>query len=93
MSICKGNSTGVLVAIIVLQETAVAVEDVVGVVAGQALEGRIHVDQDSVVIAFLFSHHDPVVGGVNHALQQCGIDHLVRSARAVDRACWLILVD
>src|SRR5690606_41799369 len=37
-------------------------------------EGRVGVDQD-VVVAFLFRHHDAVVGGFYHQLQQLGVDH------------------
>ena len=63
-----------LVAIVGLQEAAILIEDVFAGVAGEFFKGRVGIDQD-VVIAFLFGNHDAVVGGVDHQLQQFGVDH------------------
>lgn len=57
-----------------LEEPAIAVENVIHGIAGQVLEGAICVDEDAV-ITLLLSHHDTVVGGFDHQLQQLGVDH------------------
>ena len=48
-------------AIVVLQEAAVAVEDLVGGIPGQAFEALVDVDQDGLV-AFLLGDYDTVGG-------------------------------
>ncbi|MNE89199.1 hypothetical protein D3C80_1865870 [compost metagenome] len=60
--------------IVGLQEPAILVENFVGTVAGQALEGRVGIDEDAV-IAFLLGHDDAVIGGFDHQLQEFGVDH------------------
>ncbi|MCY1430993.1 hypothetical protein D9M71_469540 [compost metagenome] len=49
-----------LVVILALKKTAVLIEDIVGAIAGQALEGRVDVDKDAL-IAFLLGDDDAIV--------------------------------
>jgi hypothetical protein len=64
---------GWLIAVAGLQEAAILVEDFFAGVTGQALECRVDVNQDVVLLAFLFGNHDAVVGGVDHHLQQLAL--------------------
>ncbi|MNJ63925.1 hypothetical protein D3C77_598540 [compost metagenome] len=54
-----------LVVVLALEEAAILIEDVVRGVAGEALEGRVGVDQDAVV-AFLLGDDDAIVGALDH---------------------------
>ncbi|MNN84531.1 hypothetical protein D3C81_2017030 [compost metagenome] len=54
-----------LVVVLALEEAAILIEDVVRGVSGEALEGRVGVDQDAVV-AFLLSDDDAIVGAIDH---------------------------
>ena len=67
------SSSAGLVAVSGLQKTAVLIEDFFAGVTGQAFEGRVDVNQDVVLLAFLFGDHDPVVGRVDHHLQQLAL--------------------
>jgi len=60
--------------ILALEKTAVLIEDVLGAVASQSLEGRVDVDKDAV-IAFLLGDDDALVGMLDHQLQEFCVDH------------------
>ena len=60
--------------ILALKKTAVLIKDIVGAIAGQALEGRVDVDKDAL-IAFLLGDDDAIVGMFDHQLQEFCVDH------------------
>ncbi len=60
--------------IFALQKTAVLIQDFLGAIAGQALEGGVDVDKDAVV-AFLLCDDDAIVGMLDHQLQEFRVDH------------------
>ena len=60
--------------VLALQEAAILIENVIGCVAGQALEGGVDVDEDAVV-SFLLGNDDAVVGRLDHQLQEFCVDH------------------
>ena len=63
-----------LVMIFALKKTAVLIEDIVGAIAGQALEGGVGVNQDAFS-AFLLGDDDAIVGMLDHQLQEFRGDH------------------
>lgn len=60
--------------IFALEKTAVLIENFLGAITGQAFEGRVDVDKDTVV-AFLFGDDDAIVGVLDHQLQEFRVDH------------------
>ena len=60
--------------IVALQKTAVLIQDVLGAIAGQALEGGVGVDKDAVV-ALLLCDDDAIVGMLDHQLHEFRVDH------------------
>ena len=60
--------------VLALEESAVLIKNVIGTIAGQALESGIGIDEDAVV-AFLLGDDDAIVGVFDHQLQKLCVDH------------------
>ncbi|MNL52473.1 hypothetical protein D3C87_1756550 [compost metagenome] len=74
-----------LIAVPGLKEAAILIEDFFAGITGQPLECRVYVNQDVVLLAFLFGNHDAVVGSVDHHLQQLCVDHRRVLSRLIEQ--------